>query len=213
MGCHNGVREELKGRRKAEDVRDRDIGCVIALKVPLMDPRAILAQQKHNRRTGRRLGIFLPLLDFRQFYGRMGSLLRLWTTDAFAMMIFWGRVLFPRNSPPPAPPNPRTVPACGGAPCGAGRAGNARGKLRANKINSVSVVPFLNRPLNAALSSTTSPLDLRPTSLLLRQDTVLAHLPWALRGDCDYLLLLLWLQEKNKKQNKKKKGKGERKKN
>lgn len=50
-------------------MRDRDIGCVIALKVPLVDPRAILAQQKHNRRTGRRLGVFLPLLDFREFLG------------------------------------------------------------------------------------------------------------------------------------------------
>lgn len=153
MSCHCGVKEELEGRRKAEAVRDRDIGCVIALKMPLMDPRAILAQQKHNRRTGRGLGVFVPLLVFLEFYGRMSFLLRLRTTDALAMMIFWGRVLFPRNSSPPAPPNPRTVLARGGAPCGARSPGNARGKLRANKINSVSVVPFLKHLLNAGLSS------------------------------------------------------------
>lgn len=152
VGCHCRVKEEMEGRRKAEDVRDRDIGCVIALKIPLMDPRAILAQQKHNRRTGRGLGVFLPLPVFREFHGRVSFLLRLWTTDAFAMMIFWGRVLFPRNSPPLAPPNPRTVLACGGSPCGARSAGNVRGKRRANKINSVSVVPFLKRPPNAGLS-------------------------------------------------------------
>lgn len=64
VGCHRGVREELEGRRKAGGLRDRDTGYVIAPKIPGMDPRAILAQQKHSRRTRRRLGDSPPFLVF-----------------------------------------------------------------------------------------------------------------------------------------------------
>lgn len=40
-GFHCGVREELEGRRKAGGVCGRDTGCVIALKTPVMDMRAM----------------------------------------------------------------------------------------------------------------------------------------------------------------------------
>ncbi|RLW08298.1 hypothetical protein DV515_00003225, partial [Chloebia gouldiae] len=84
----------------------------------------VTAGLEKSWRGGGRLKTCVTVTSAVEFYGRMSSL-RLRTKDAFAMMIFWERVLFSRNSPSPAPPNPRTVPASGGAPCGARSAGNA----------------------------------------------------------------------------------------